>query len=234
MKDLGITIKTLAAITGMFILSACRQNKPAEPEPFRMPKVPVVFVVGDSYLRPDSVDTVMRLDSLAQRMCVYIHTLSQIDYKLWRVDTMQFRHKLNYTDWPTQKHGYYWLIQGLSASSHTKRDKDGLELEIYSRLDEHFLFHPVRQPEKSYDYPFIDYKVMDEYWSSIRADAVGVANPSDGDLFIMAYPIRKHLRGPDQYQKISYTDSIAVPFYQDKVDSSRMICLRVSVMALNN
>ncbi len=234
MKNDKLHIIAYAAILSILWLASCYQHKAAEEKPFKLPKLPVVYKIGDEYLQPDSTDTSMRLDSLAQRIYVNIHTLNEKEYKLWRVDTMQFRNQFGYADWPNQKHGYYWLFQGPSTSSHTKRDKNGRELEIYSRLDEHFVFHPVRQPEDGNDFPYIDYKAMDEYWSSIRADAVGIANPADNDLFVMAHPIRKHLRGPDQHYPTLGKDSIAVPFYEDKIDSTRMICIRISVMALND
>lgn len=234
----AMNIRKLLARLGIFsivqisLLSCGQRNNPYQ-EAFKLPDVPLIFSLNDNYLRPDSTDVVTRLDSLGPRLSVKIRTLSKADYDSLRIDTMHFKDKNHYSNWDGQKRGYYWLIQGLTFSPGTKRDKDGRETEMYDRIDENFMLQPVRQPAKGEEYPNVNYDVMDEYWSSLRADAVGVTCAANNELLIMAHPIRKKLRGPDYYYKLlSSKDSVAVPAYHDKVDSGKLICLRVQLTEL--
>ncbi|MBE9585133.1 hypothetical protein IM792_11790 [Mucilaginibacter sp. JRF] len=215
------------------LLAACNSKDTYTVAPFKLPKVPLIFKLSKGYIKPDMQDTIYRLDSLGQRIHISIRMLDKKAAKLWRVDTLHFRFKNMLNMWDFQKRGYYWLFQDLTLSSSRKYDNDGMEQEVYERVNEYFMFNPVRQPERGQTYPGIDYTIMDEYWAALGADAVGISNPTDGDLFVLAHPIKQKVRGADQYQKINYTDSVPVPFYTDKVDSTKMICLRVSIMPLN-
>lgn len=234
MKWFNARLAVLAILVACFLLQACRQSNSYEPTPYKLPRVPLVYHLGSGYLRPDSVDTLYRLDSLAQRIYISVRMLDKKAYKLWRVDTMKFDWKNSRSMWDTQKRGYYWTFQDLTASSETIRDKDGDKEWIHDHRNEYFVFHPVRQPEKGQTYPGIDYEAMDEYWFALKSDAAGIASPTDGELFVMAYPIKLKVRGRDVYYPTLEGDSVAVPLYSDHVDSSRMICLRISVMQLND
>jgi hypothetical protein len=236
----AMKIRKIIAHFGIFSMAqlslfSCGQHDVSDEEVFKLPHVPLIFALDSNYLRPDSVDVVTRLDSAGPQLSVKMHTLTKADYDSLHVDTMRFKHKNYYSDWDGQKSGYYWLIQGLTFSPGTKRDKDGRETEVYDRIDENFMLQPVKQPAKGEQYPAVNYDVMDVYWSSLRADAVGVISVKPNELIVMAHPIRKKLRGPDyHYKLLSSKDSVAVPAYYDKVDSGKLICLQVQIKELKN
>ncbi|MCC8409181.1 hypothetical protein LJ707_09575 [Mucilaginibacter sp. UR6-1] len=223
----------IISILALLVLVGCTPKDSYTPVPFKLPKVPLVFNPGSEYIKPDMEDTIYRADSLGQRMHITIRMLDKKAAKLWRLDTIHFRYKNILSGWDFQKRGYYWLFQDLTVSSNSKYDKEGRKEEIHEKYNEYFMFHPVRQPERGQTYPGMDYTIMDEYWGALGADAVGISNPTDGDLFVLAHPIKYKVRGPDQYEKIYPKDSVAVPFYTDKVDSAKMICIRISIMPLN-
>ncbi|MCD8739153.1 hypothetical protein LT679_00950 [Mucilaginibacter roseus] len=233
-----MNIRKIIAHVGIYLmvqisLLSCVQRNDPDEDTFKLPDVPLIFALDSNYLNPDSTDVVTRLDSAGPRLSIKIHTLTKADYDSLHVDTMRFKHKNYYSDWDGQKRGYYWLIQGLTFSPATNRDKDGRETEVYDRIDENFMLQPVKQPAKGEQYPTVNYDVMDEYWSSLRADAVGVTSVKENELIVMAHPIRKKLRGPDyHYKLLSSKDSVAVPAYYDKVDSGKLICLQVQIKEL--
>ncbi|WP_443947301.1 hypothetical protein ACJVDH_09345 [Pedobacter sp. AW1-32] len=214
-------------------LLACKSNTQQTDIPFRLPKVPLQYSASATDLGLNSVDTIYRADSLAQRMLVSVSLIDKPAAKIWKIDTMHFVYKNRLADWEHQKRGFYWLFQDLSVSSNYARNRDGVETEVYDRYKEYFMFKPVYQPAKGDKYPTIDYKLMDEYWVKLNADVVAISNPSDGDLFVLAHPILKRIRQQDLYRMVNVTDSVPLPYYSDKVDSTRLVCLRIAVFQLN-
>ena len=232
MKSRSLTM-CLHAIIAMLCFGSCVQNKRLEASPFALPRIPISYNLDQKYLKIDLEDTLYRVDSLGQKVHISIKMLDRKAAKLWRIDTMHFKFKNLLSSWDFQKRGYYWTFQDLTSSTNYNSNASGKLYEVYNHLNENFLFHPVRQPEKGQTYPGIDYKVMDEYWCSLQSDAVGISNPTDGDVFVIAHPILKKKRVQDYYSKTLQGDSIAIPSYSDRVDSSKLICLRISLLQLN-
>lgn len=223
----------IVIITIAFVLSSCRDNNKYTPVPFSLPKVALHYQLPAGYLDPNKQETLIRSDSMGPRTFVSIQMLNKPEADMWRIDTMTFRPKNSLSMWDTQKRGYYWLFQGISFTTSYPKNVKGKDTSVCEQITTHFVFNRVVRPPHDREYPVVDYKGNNEYWSSVYADVIGIANPIDNDLFVMAYPIRKQVRQHDIYTKDIEKDSVAIPYRADQVDSSKMICLRISLLQLD-
>ncbi|MCZ4224977.1 hypothetical protein [Pedobacter rhodius] len=203
----------------LFSVTSCTSNKNTA-EKFTVPKLPVVYKLDSSYHKINSIDTVLNLDDTTRKIIFKTIFMNEDSIKQYGLDTLKFHEPLYYIN---ADHKVEWSFGGINYSTFYsdgkfEKEKTKAFVDVSSKVN-------ISTSEENKNGG--GFKRNGTYQAGIYADIIAASKVNDSVLFAIGHPILIRAHVTEAYTKIDQRDSVLERTYFDKIDSAKMIYLKL-------